>query len=177
MKQLLQAGEFNNSVKKLAAQIAETEKDFDKVAIVGIHTRGVPLAQRLARMFRDEGKSVLEGTLDINLYRDDLSETSDFPILKETKIEFDVNGKVVYLVDDVLYAGRTIRAAMDAVFDMGRPQSVHLVALVKRNGRELPIDTDLVALDVKTVRTDNVKVQLVETDGKDDVTLLEEGEY
>lgn len=177
MRPLLKSPDFPAAIEKLAKCISEQEKDFKHVALVGIHTRGVPLAERLTKLFRAQDKPVLYGTLDINLYRDDLSETSDTPILKSTEINFDVNGKVIYLVDDVLYTGRTIRAAMDAIFDLGRPKAVHLVVMAKRNGRELPIDTDLTALDVDTKDSDNIKVKFVETDGKDDVTVLEAGEY
>lgn len=177
MRPLLKSTDFSTAIEKLADRISEQEKDFKQVAMVGIHTRGVPLAERLTKLFHSQDKPVLYGTLDINLYRDDLSETSSTPILKATEINFDVNGKVVYLVDDVLYTGRTIRAAMDAIFDLGRPKAVHLVVMAKRNGRELPIDTNLAALDVNTKDSDNIKVKFVETDGQDDVTVLEAGEY
>lgn len=177
MKQLLKAEEFAGAIEKLAARIAEGQSNFENMAFVGIHTRGVPLSNRLVKVFHDQGRKVHEGMLDINLYRDDLSETADKPILKDTKVDFDVNGKIVYLVDDVLYTGRTIRAALDAIFDLGRPKAVHLVVMAKRNGRELPIDTDLVSLDVDTKETDNIKVKFQETDGVDDVTVLEKGEY
>ncbi|HLD44333.1 MAG TPA: phosphoribosyltransferase family protein, partial [bacterium] len=109
--------------------------------------------------------------------RDDLSECADTPILKETRIDFDVNGKTIFLADDVLYTGRTIRAALDALFDLGRPRSVHLVVMAKRSGRELPIDTDLAVLNIKTQPTDNIKVKFVETDSVDEIVLLEKGEY
>lgn len=177
MKTLLKAGEFEAAIKALATRISAEQNDLSNVAFVGIHTRGVPLANRLVKIFHDQKKPVLQGMLDINLYRDDLSEISDRPVLKETKIDFNVDGRVVYLVDDVLYTGRTIRAAMDAVFDLGRPKAVHLVVMAKRPGRELPIDTDLAALDVKTEPTDNIKVKFVETDGKDEIVVLQKGEY
>lgn len=177
MKNLLEAAKFSQEISRLAAKISERANGFKDIALVGIHTRGVPLAQRLARSFGERGQTVPVGSLDINLYRDDLSETADKPILKETKIEFDVNGKVIFLVDDVLYTGRTVRSAMDAIFDLGRPKSLHLVVMARRTGRELPIDTDLAVLDVATKPGDNIKVKFVETDGKDDVTLLAEGDY
>jgi len=177
MNQLLKSTEFDGAIKDLAGKIAETGVDLNNVAFVGIHTRGVPLANRLVKIFQDQGKDVKEGMLDINLYRDDLSEATEKPVLKATKIEFNVNGRIVFLVDDVLFTGRTIRAAMDAMFDLGRPKSVHLVVMVKRNGRELPIDTDLTVLDIKTKDADNIKVKFMETDNKDDVTILKEGEY
>lgn len=177
MKPLLKANQFPEAIGNLASKISEQVSDLSNVAFVGIHTRGIPLANRLVKVFRDRGDQVLQGMLDINLYRDDLSEVGDKPVLKETKIDFDLTGKVVFLVDDVLYTGRTVRAALDALFDLGRPKEVHLVVMAKRNGRELPIDTDLVALDVKTNDTDNIKVKFTETDGVDDVTILEKGEY
>ncbi len=177
MKSLLKAEEFAPAIEKLVETISKQEKDCSNLVFIGIHTRGVPLSNRLVRIFKDQGKPVLEGFLDINLYRDDLSETSDTPTLKETRIDFDLSGKTVYLVDDVLFTGRTIRAAMDALFDLGRPKSIHLVVMAKRHGRELPIDTDLAALNIDTKPTDNIKVMFEETDGKDDVTLLEKGEY
>ena len=177
MKQLLKANEFGSIVKKFTDKIAEQQKNFSDMALIGIHTRGIPLAQRLAQEIRVRGHDTLEGMLDINLYRDDLTKPYEMPVLKETKIDFSVNDKVIYLVDDVLYTGRTIRAAMEAIFDLGRPKAVHLIVMAKRDGRELPIDTALFALDVRTKATDNIKVKFKETDGEDDVTLLSEGEY
>lgn len=177
MKPLLNAAEFDGALRKLATDIAEAQKDFGNVAFVGIQTRGIPLADRLAVIMKERGTPVLKGMLDINLYRDDLSLSAEQPIVKETRINFDVDGKVIYLCDDVLYTGRTVRAAMDALFDLGRPKAIHLVVLARRNGRELPIDASFYALDVATKPGDNIKVKFVETDGKDDVTLLEEGEY
>jgi pyrimidine operon attenuation protein/uracil phosphoribosyltransferase len=177
MKKLLDAAEFDGALRKLATDIAEAQKDFGHVAFVGIQTRGIPLAERLAVIMKERGKPVLRGLLDINLYRDDLSLSAEQPVVKETRIDFDVDGKVIYLCDDVLYTGRTVRAAMDALFDLGRPKAIHLVVLARRNGRELPIDASFYALDVATKPGDNIKVKFAETDGKDDVTLLEEGEY
>ncbi len=177
MKPLLKANEFAAVVKMLTDKIFAQHKNFSDIARIGIHTRGIPLAQRIAKEIRARGQDVCEGMLDINLYRDDLTKPYEMPVLKETKIDFSVNDKVVYLVDDVLYTGRTIRAALDAIFDLGRPKAVYLVVMAKRDGRELPFDTNLYALDVRTQATDNVKVKFLETDGMDDVTLLSEGEY
>jgi pyrimidine operon attenuation protein/uracil phosphoribosyltransferase len=177
MKELMKAEELPAALAKLAKMIRERQNDFSKVAFVGIHTRGVPVAERLYKIFHDEAQAVSLGKLDINLYRDDLSESASQPILKSTELPFDVTGKIVYLCDDVLYTGRTIRAAMDAIFDLGRPSQLHLVVMARRNGRELPIDTDLVGLDVKTKAGDNVKVKFKETDGCDGITLLENGDY
>lgn len=177
MKQLLKANEFGSVVKTLTGKIAEQQKNFSDMVLIGIHTRGIPLAQRIAKEIRARGHDTLEGMLDINLYRDDLTKPYEMPVLKETKIDFSVNDKVIYLVDDVLYTGRTIRAAMEAIFDLGRPKAVHLIVMAKRDGRELPVDTHLFGIDVRTKATDNIKVQFKETDGEDDVTLLSEGEY
>lgn len=177
MRKLLDSAEFPTTFTKLATAIISAEKEFKNIAFVGIQTRGIPVANRLARIVQDTGKDALLGTLDINLYRDDLSLSAEQPIVKETKINFDVDGKIIYLCDDVLYTGRTVRAAMDALFDLGRPKAIHLVVFARRNGRELPIDSAFYALDVETKTGDNVKVKFVETDGVDDVTLLEAGEY
>lgn len=177
MKKLLDASGFDPAIRKLAAEISENQSSFSNVAFVGIQTRGIPLATRLAKVLKAQEKNVFEGTLDINLYRDDLSLSAEQPIVKETRIDFDVDGKVIYLCDDVLYTGRTVRAAMDALFDLGRPKAIHLVVFARRNGRELPIDASYVALDVKTKPGDNIKVKFAETDDEDDVTLLEQGEY
>lgn len=177
MKQLLKANEFGSVVKTLTDKIFAQQKNLSDIALIGIHTRGIPLAQRIAKEIRGRGHDTLEGMLDINLYRDDLTKPYEMPVLKETKIDFSVNDKVVYLVDDVLYTGRTIRAAMEAIFDLGRPKAVHLVVMAKRDGRELPVDTNLFGIDVRTKATDNIKVKFKETDGEDDVTLFSEGEY
>lgn len=177
MKELLNAKAFESSLKDLSEKLISVESDMTQVALVGIHTRGVPLAHRLATHLKNAGHSVSVGKLDINLYRDDLSEVGDVPVLKETSIDFNVNDKVVYLVDDVLYTGRTIRSAMDAIFDLGRPKALHLIVMAKRTGRELPIDTDFAAIDVKTKEGDNIKVKFKEVDGADEVVLLETGEY
>lgn len=177
MKHLLNEDEFQKALGKLCETVKTRESNLNDVALVGIHTRGVPLADRLAKLLSEQGSPIPLGKLDINLYRDDLSEAADFPVIKETAIDFNVNDKVIYLVDDVLYTGRTIRAAMDAIFDLGRPKALHLIVMAKRNGRELPIDTDVVALDVKTKDGDNIKVKFKEIDGQDEVVLLEKGEY
>jgi pyrimidine operon attenuation protein / uracil phosphoribosyltransferase len=176
MKQILKKESFKEAINKLAIAIREDQTDLNNVAFIGIHTRGVHLSNRLTKVFKDSGINILQGTLDINLYRDDLSQSSDKPILKETKINFDVSGKIIYLVDDVLYTGRTIRAAMDAIFDLGRPQSVHLAVMAKRSGRELPIDTNLCAITIDTKQGDNIAVRFEETDGFDEVSLFGKGE-
>lgn len=177
MRKLLDGSEFGAAFEKLADDVTEYQKNFDNAAFVGIHTRGVPLADRLTKVLKARGHNPSYGTLDINLYRDDLSQASEKPVVKETKIDFNVDGKVVYLCDDVLYTGRTVRAAMDAIFDLGRPKAVLLVVMAKRNGRELPIDAQFYVIDENTKDTDNIKVKFAETDDKDDISVLEEGEY
>lgn len=173
MKTLLTESEFSTSLKKLAADISVSQKDFSQVALVGIHTRGVILAKRLMVELKDKFPKIPFGTLDINLYRDDLSKISYHPVIKETKIEFNVDNKIIFLVDDVLYTGRTIRAAMDAIFDLGRPKAIYLVVAAVRNGRELPIEANFKILDVDTKDTDNVKVKFKEMDGEDGIGLIE----
>ncbi|MBU1916831.1 bifunctional pyr operon transcriptional regulator/uracil phosphoribosyltransferase PyrR [bacterium] len=176
MTQILNKESFEEAIKKLAEKIREEQTDLNNIAFIGIHTRGVHLSNRLAKIFKNSGVNVQQGILDINLYRDDLSQSSDKPILKETKITFDVSGKIIYLIDDVLYTGRTVRAAMDAVFDLGRPQALHLVVMAKRSGRELPIDTNLCAITIDTKQDDSVAVRFEETDNVDEISLFGKGE-
>jgi len=177
MKTLMTSEDFSAVIEGLASKIADSGTGFKDMAFLGIHTRGVPLAARLAKILRKQSSEIHLGTLDINLYRDDLSQTSEQPILKSTQIDFDLTGKTIYLCDDVLFTGRTIRAAMDAVFDLGRPRAVYLVVMARRTGRELPIDANLFAIDVQTKAGDNIKVKFLETDGEDSIALYEKGEY
>lgn len=173
----MKSGVFSAVIEGLASKIISSGTDFKDMAFVGIQTRGVPLAARLVQVLRKRYPRLPVGSLDINLYRDDLSKTAEQPILKSTQIDFDVTGKTIYLCDDVLYTGRTVRAGMDALFDLGRPRAIHLVAMARRNGRELPIDANFFAIDVDTKSGDNVKVKFVETDDEDSITLYEKGEY
>jgi pyrimidine operon attenuation protein/uracil phosphoribosyltransferase len=162
-------------VAKLARAIRSDLGDLSKVAIVGIQSRGVPLARRIARALapRDPGFPV--GTLDITLYRDDLSTVGTRPVLRATDIPFSIDGLTVVLVDDVLFTGRTIRAALDELCDFGRPARIALAVLVDRGHRELPIQADYAALRVKTDRRDRVDVSLLETDGADGVVVRRVG--
>lgn len=161
-------------LRRIAHEILEKNKGPEDLALVGIHTRGVPLAQRLAESIHTfEGVTVPVGVLDITLYRDDLSEIAHQPKVRETKIPFDIWGKSIVLVDDVLYTGRTARAALDALIDLGRPRRVYLGVLVDRGHRELPIRADFVGKNLPTARTEVVKVKLEETDGEDAVELWE----
>ncbi len=144
----------------------------ENVALVGIRTRGVPLADWLAKKIEIiQHKPIDVGCLDINLYRDDLSEVSDKPIVKPPQLPFSIAGKGIILVDDVLYTGRTIRAAMDALVDHGRPKFIRLMVMVDRGWRELPIQADYVAKAVTTTATQNVKVRFQETDGVNEVLV------
>jgi pyrimidine operon attenuation protein/uracil phosphoribosyltransferase len=146
-------------------------------AFVGIHRRGVPLAQRLAAVLEEKGVPALPvGSLDITFYRDDAGESPLDPVVQETNLPFDVSGKVVFLVDDVLFSGRTIRCALDELMDFGRPARVYLVVLVDRGHRELPIQADFVGKTIPTQREERVDVHLTEIDGEDAVWLSPPGE-
>jgi pyrimidine operon attenuation protein/uracil phosphoribosyltransferase len=163
------------AVMRMAHEIVEKNKGVGDVCLVGIRTRGVFLAQRLAQAIRDiEGVAVPVGILDITLYRDDLTLIDVQPVVRETLIEFDISDKKIILVDDVLYTGRTIRAALDALVDFGRPSTIQLAVLVDRGHRELPIRADFVGKNIPTAKTQNVQVILRETDQKDDLVLVEE---
>lgn len=145
----------------------------ENLGLVGIRTRGVPLAQRLAARIQAAASiQVPVGTLDINLYRDDLSTMADHPVLRKTEIPFPVDGHKVILVDDVLFTGRTVRAALDGIVDLGRPAYIRLVVLVDRGHRELPISADIVGRVVDTVLEQEIRVHLEEVDGQDEVLLL-----
>jgi len=169
---LLDAGQVQKAAECLARAIQAHRLPDAPLAIVGIRKRGVPLAERLARTLRAGSDCPIDvGALDITLYRDDLSQIAHNPVLKGTEIPFDVTGKEIVLVDDVLFTGRTVRAALDALVDLGRPRHIRLAALVDRGHRELPIQADYVGHTVQTRFEDQVQVLLQETDGRDEVTL------
>ncbi|HHU42813.1 MAG: bifunctional pyr operon transcriptional regulator/uracil phosphoribosyltransferase PyrR [Bacillota bacterium] len=171
---LMDAVELNRALVRLSHEIVEKNKGIDNIALVGIRTRGVPLAQRLAEHIRTiEGSPVKVGILDITLYRDDLSIIADHPVINSTDIDFSVIGKHIVLVDDVLYTGRTARAAIEALMEMGRPASIQLVVIIDRGHRELPIRADFVGKNVPTSKSEVIKVELAEVDGKDAVSLFE----
>jgi len=172
--QLMSASEVDRTLVRLAHEILERTEDLDKLVFIGIRRRGVPLAQRLAKKIATlEQREVPLGILDINLYRDDLSTVSNQPVLNSTDIPFEVTGKDVILVDDVLYTGRTIRAALDALFDHGRPARVQLLVLIDRGHRELPIEARYVGRMVQTTSNEIIEVKFQEIDGMEKVLLVE----
>lgn len=165
---------ITRSLTRIAHEIVEKNKGVDNLCLVGIRNRGVYLAQRLAAdIKRIENKDVAVGILDITLYRDDLTMISAQPVVHKTEIDFDIEAKVVVLVDDVLYTGRTIRAALDALVDFGRPKSIQLAVLVDRGHRELPIRADYAGKNIPTAQNETVEVRLEETEGKDEVVIIE----
>lgn len=160
------------AVTRIAHEIIEKNKGVDNVHLIGIQRRGVPLAKMIAAKIKDvENKEVPVGILDITFYRDDLSMLSEHPIINGTEINFPVQNKIIVLVDDVLYTGRTARAAIDAIMDIGRPRMIQLAILIDRGHRELPIRADYVGKNVPTSRTEMVSVKLSDIDGVNMVTL------
>src|SRR5207244_9586947 len=163
---------IRRAIVRISHEIVEKQAGTEGLVLVGIQRRGVPLARRLADAISDhEGIRLPVGALDITFYRDDLSLIAQHPLVQGTDIPFDLNAVTVVLVDDVLYTGRTIRSAMDALVDFGRPQAIRLAVLVDRGHRELPIRADHVGKNVPTSREEVVKVQLVEIDGEDGVLI------
>jgi pyrimidine operon attenuation protein/uracil phosphoribosyltransferase len=163
------------SLARIAHEILERNRSIDEVALVGIRTRGVPLAKRIAKSIQDvSGHEVPTGALDITLYRDDLMRTplGPQPVVRKTEIQFSIDDKRILLVDDVLYTGRTIRAALDALIDFGRPRAIQLIVLVDRGHRELPIKADYVGKNLPTSAAQSVQVHLAEIDGRDEVEIL-----
>lgn len=173
---IMDPDQVRRAVTRIAHEIIERNKGIEDVCLVGIRTRGVVLAKRLKQAIEEiEGKPIEFGILDINLYRDDLTLIAHQPVVRATEIDFDITDKTVVLVDDVLFTGRTIRAALDALVDLGRPSCIQLAVLVDRGHRELPIRADFVGKNVPTARTQEVRVKLLENDGVNDEVLIEEG--
>jgi pyrimidine operon attenuation protein / uracil phosphoribosyltransferase len=173
-KQLMSASEIDRTLVRLAHEILEKTSDLNRLAFVGIKRRGVPLAQRLAAKIESlERCKIPVGILDINLYRDDLSTVSERPVLNAKQIDFSIIGKDIILTDDVLYTGRTIRSALDALFDHGRPARVQLLALIDRGHRELPIEARYVGRMVQTTESEIIEVKFQEIDGTEKVLLVE----
>jgi len=172
--QLMSASEIDRTLVRLAHEILEHTDNLDQLAFVGIRRRGVPLAQRLAQKIEGlEHHKIPVGILDINLYRDDLSTVSQQPVVNATDIPFAVTGKDVILMDDVLYTGRTVRAALDALFDQGRPSRVQLLVLIDRGWRELPIEARYVGRMVQTAPNEIIEVKFREIDAVEKVLLVE----
>lgn len=174
---LMDPQEVARALTRIAHEIIERNKGTASLALVGIHTRGVPIAERLADLIeRFEGVRPATGKLDITLYRDDLTEIALQPVVRKTEVPWNVAGMRIVLCDDVLYTGRTARAALDALVDMGRPGVIQYAVLVDRGHRELPIRADYVGKNVPTSRSEVIKVRLAEVDGVDGVELLELGD-
>ena len=176
MSVVLDATRIARSLARIAHEILERNPSVDELALVGIRRRGVPLAKRLARAIREiNDLDIPTGALDITLYRDDLMRTAVAaqPVVRRTEIPFSIDDKRILLVDDVLYTGRTIRAALDALTEFGRPKSIQLVVLVDRGHRELPIKADYVGKNLPTSLSQSVQVHLTEIDGRDEVEILE----
>ena len=171
---IMDADGIRRALIRIAHEITEKNKGVENVALVGIRTRGVPLAARIAEEIQKiENVKVPTGSLDITLYRDDLTTMGYNPVIHGTEIDFDITGKHIVLVDDVLYTGRTIRAALDALIDMGRPNSIQLAVLIDRGHRELPIRADYAGKNVPTSRRETIEVTLQE-EGKEDEVILGE---
>jgi len=170
--QVMDAEHVTRSLNRIAYEILEKNRAIENVALVGIRSRGVPLARRLAEKLEEISQGTVQtGELDINLYRDDLSRIAYHPVLKRTEIPFEIDDKIVVLVDDVLYTGRTIRSALGALMDLGRPSWVQLAVLVDRGHRELPIRADYIGKNVATSKKQRVEVLLKEMDGLDQVRI------
>ena len=179
MPVVMDADRMQRSLTRIAHEIVERNGEIEQLALVGIRERGVPLARRIARRLREiTGHEVPTGALDITLYRDDLMRhaVGPQPVVRSTDILFDIDDRLILLVDDVLYTGRTIRAALDALIDFGRPKAIQLAVLIDRGHRELPIKADYVGKNVPTSRRESVQVRLEEVDGHDDVLIQTAGE-
>lgn len=172
--QIMDAGGIRRALVRIAHEILEKNKGTEDLVLIGIRCRGVPLAQRTCAKIKEiEGTSVSLGVLDITLYRDDLSRLGYHPVLRKTEIPFNITDKKIVLVDDVLFTGRTVRAALDALIDLGRPQLVQLAVLIDRGHRELPIRADFVGKNVPTSRKEIISVHLQEVNGIDEVVIEE----
>ncbi len=171
---VMTAADMNRVLARMASQVVENNPDLDNVLLVGIRRRGVPLAERIAAKISEmDSVTVATGALDITLYRDDLSTVGERPVVNKTELPADITGKTIILVDDVLYTGRTIRAALDELIDFGRPRRVQLAVLIDRGWRELPIQADYIGKSVTTTETEIIKVMLPEFDETEQVIVVE----
>jgi len=176
-KTVLTAEDIRRTLGRMAHEIIEHNRDLSNIVMAGMRTRGVPIAYRLAENIKKyEGTSIPVGVLDFSLYRDDLATRNLQPVVKSTSIPASIDGRIVILVDDVLYTGRSARAAMDALIDMGRPSAVNLAGLIDRGHRELPIRADYVGKNIPSSHNEDVRVKLSETDGLDEVSIYNPGE-
>lgn len=170
---ILDAADIQHILKRMALEIIETHKTLDNVALVGIHTRGVYLAKRIQKLILEtESRQIPAGAVDINLYRDDWTRIGHHPTVRKTDISFEVDNKNIILVDDVLYTGRTVRSALDALVDFGRPSMIQLAVAIDRGHRELPIQANYTGKIIQTAPDESVNVLLVEFDGIDRVDLV-----
>ncbi len=166
---------ITSTLKRLAMEVIERNRELKNAAIIGIRTRGVIIGERILKLIEKlEGIKLDFGILDITLYRDDLSTIGPNPVVKGTEIDFDVTGRDIILVDDVLFSGRTVRAALDSIIDFGRPKTIQLLVLIDRGHRELPIHADYVGKTLPTSKREIVEVRLKEIDGSDEVLIVEE---
>jgi len=171
--QIMDKAQMERSVHRMAHEIIEQNRGLEKIRLVGIRSRGVPLAERLSNYLKlIENQEIPVGILDITLYRDDLSTISHQPVIKGSQLDFDIEDAIIILVDDVLFTGRTVRAAIDALLDFGRPKQIQLAVLIDRGHRELPIKADYVGKNVPTSKEEIIKVSFEETDGDESVKIV-----
>lgn len=168
---IMSSADIKRALKRIATEIKKRNKSIENLVLIGIKRRGTTLAQRLAKILADDKKPIPVGAIDITLYRDDLQLIAEAPIVRGSEINFDINNKIVILVDDVLFTGRTIRAALTEILDFGRPKSIQLAVLVDRGHRELPIAADYIGKRIKTPKTDLVDILVFEEDGKEGVFI------
>ena len=172
--QLMDEKAIGRAITRISHEIIERNKGIEDVVLVGIKTRGVPIADRIGKKIQQiEGASVNTGEVDITLYRDDLKKIDVDPVINGSNVQFSIDDKIVILVDDVLYTGRTVRSALDAIIDIGRPKAIQLAVLVDRGHRELPIRADYVGKNIPTSKTEIVAVEINEIDGNDSVKIYE----
>jgi pyrimidine operon attenuation protein/uracil phosphoribosyltransferase len=173
---VMDSRKIKRAFNRMTTEITERNRDLNNLVIIGIRTRGVHIAKRIAKLIKEyDNVDVPVGILDITLYRDDFSELEDKHVVKKTEINFSIENKDVLLVDDVLFPGRTVRAAMDSLIDLGRPKTIQLLVFIDRGHRELPIRADYTGKSLPTSRREQVKVQLKEIDKKDEVLIIEPG--